>query len=109
MRTIRVIPIGLLLLLFVSNLYLGIITSPGHGFAGYLIFSAVYLAIGLLMMSKLRFAEWIGFLIPVAIFSIYPMILDFKNLHPWSSGALSMFNAMVIICCFILLLLKLKN
>lgn len=109
MRSIRIIPIGLLFLLFISNLYLGFIAIPNHGFVNYLIFSVVYLAVGFILITKIRFAELIGFLIPLAIFFIYPMMLDFKNLHPWSSGILSMFNAIVIISCFILLLLKLKN
>jgi hypothetical protein len=109
MRSIRIIPIGLLFLLFVANLYIGILTSPGHGFVNYLIFSAVYLTVGLLMISKFRFAELTGFLVPIAIFFIYPIMPDFKNLHPWTSGIMSMFNATIMICCFILLILKIKN
>jgi hypothetical protein len=101
MRSIRIIPIGLLFLLFVANLYIGILASPGHG--------AVYLTVGLLMISKFRFAELTGFLVPIAIFFIYPIMPDFKNLHPWTSGIMSMFNATIMICCFILLILKIKN
>jgi hypothetical protein len=108
-RSIRFIPIVLLLILFVSNLYLGFITYPHVSYVSYLIFSAVYLALGFLLISKIRFAELIGLIITLAIFFIYPMMLDFKNLHPWSSGVLSTFNAIVIISCFILLLLKVKG
>jgi hypothetical protein len=35
--------------------------------------------------------------------------LDFKNLHPWSSGIMSTFNGIVTISCFIMLLLKIKD
>ncbi len=108
-RSIRFIPIVLLLILFGSNLYLGFITYPHTSFVDYLIFSAVYLALGLLLISKIRFAELIGLIITLAIFFIYPVMLDFRNLHPWSSGVLSTFNAIVIISCFILLMLKIKD
>jgi hypothetical protein len=109
MRSIRHIPVFLLLLLFVSNLYLGIITIPNPAFVKYIIFSAIYLTTGVLLISKIRFAELIGFLIPLAILFVYPIIIDFKDLHPWSSGVLGAFNAMVMICCFILVLLKIKT
>ncbi len=109
MRSIRFIPIVLLLLLFVSNLYLGLITIPHPAFIKYLIFSAIYLMLGVLLATKIRFAELIGFLIPLGILLVYPMVLDFRNLHPWSSALLSAFNAISIICCFILVLLKIKS
>jgi hypothetical protein len=108
-KSIRFIPIVLLLPLFVINLYLGFITYPHKSFVNYLIFSIVYLVLGLLLMSRIRFAELIGLIITIAIFFIYPVILDFKNLHPSSSGILSIFNALVMISCFILLLLKIKD
>jgi hypothetical protein len=107
--SIRIIPIVLLLLLFVANLYLGLITKPDPGFFKYLIFSVVYLILSLLLIKKIRFAELIGLLFTLAIFFIYPVVLDFKHLHPWSSGVLSTFNGIVIIACFILLLLKIKD
>ena len=109
MRSIRIIPIILLLILFVSNVSLAIITNPDPSSIRYLIFGAVYLMLGLLLLSKFRFAEWLGLLIPLTILFIYPLLLDFKSLHPWSSGILSAINAIVMVCCFILLLLKVKN
>ena len=36
-------------------------------------------------------------------------IIDFKNLHPSSSGLMSIINAIILIACFILLLLKIKD
>lgn len=107
--SIRIIPIILLFLLFVSNLYLGVITYPFKSFINYLIFSIVYFTMGLLLISKIKFAELIILMVTIAIFFIFPAILDFKNLHPSSSGILSTFNAIVMISCFILLLLKVKT
>jgi hypothetical protein len=107
--SIRIIPTALLLLLFVSNLYLGLITNPDPSFIKYLMFSVIYLILGLLLISKMKFAELIGLLTTFLVFFIYPVILDFENLHPWSSGIMSTFNGIVIISCFILLLLKIKD
>jgi hypothetical protein len=107
--SIRIIPIILLGLLFASNLYLGFITYPNSSFLKYLIFGIVYFVLGILFISKIRFAELIGLIVTIAIFFIYPTILDFKNLHASSAGVLSIFNAIVMISCFILLLLKVKN
>jgi hypothetical protein len=106
--SIRIIPIILLFLLFVSNLYLGNIAYPSRSFINYIIFSVVYFALGLLFVSKIRFAELIVLIATIAIFFIYPAILDFKYLHPTSAGVLSILNAIVMISCFILLLLKVK-
>jgi hypothetical protein len=106
---IRIIPIFLLLILFISNLYLGIIACPNAGYLNYFIFSLVYLVLGFIMISKIKFAELIGLIITIAIFFIYPAIMDFKNLNPWSSGILSAFNAIVIISCFLLMMLKIKD
>ena len=109
MRTIRIIPILLLFLLFGLNLYLGIITKPHPSFIKYLIFSAIYLMLGVLLISKIRFADLLGVLFPLAIFFIYPLIIDFKNLNPWSSGILASINAIVMISCFILVMNKIKS
>jgi hypothetical protein len=107
--SIRIIPAALLLLLFVSNLYLGLITNPDPGFIKYLMFSVIYLILGLLLISKIKFADLIGLLTTLLVFFIYPVISDFKNLHPWSSGILGTFNGIVMISCFISLLLKIKD
>ena len=108
-RSIRIIPIILLFLLFVTNLYLGFITFPDASFVNYVIFSMIYLALGLLLTSKIKFSELIVFIATLAILFIYPMIIDFKNLHPSSSGFMSAINAIILIACFILLMLKIKD
>lgn len=108
-NTIRIIPVFLLSLLFASNLYLGITTNPNPNLIKYLLFSAIYLSLGIMLISKIKFAELIGLLITLLIFFIYPVIMDFKNLHSWTSGIMSTFNGIVTISCFIMLLLKIKD
>jgi hypothetical protein len=108
-KSIRLIPILLIMLLAVSNLFLGYITYPGITYTIYLIFALIYLALGVLFISKFRFAEMIGLIITVIIFFIYPMLSDLKNLHPWSAGVLSAINGIIFISCFILLILKIKE
>ena len=109
MRSIRFIPIILVFLLFGINLYLGIITRPHPSFIKYLVFSAIYLMLGLVLISNIKFADMLGVLIHLAIFFIYPAILDFKNLHPWSSGIMAAINAIVLISCFYSVLIKIKS
>jgi len=109
MKTIHYLPTSLLLLLSGLNLYLGIITNPNPGFVIYLVFGVVYITLGVLLITKMRCADLLGFIIPLAIVFIYPLIVDFKNLHPWSSGFLGAINAVVVLCCLYLLLVKVKN
>lgn len=109
MRSIRFIPILLLFLLFGLNLYLGITTRSHPSFIKYLVFSAIYLMLGVLLISNIRFADLLGVLILLAIFFIYPLILDFKDLHPWSAGILAAINVIVLISCFISVLIKIKS
>lgn len=107
MNAIRYIPASLLLLLCVLNFYLGIIAMSDPGFVIYMVFGVVYFMLVLLMISKLRFASLLGFLIPLVLLFIYPSMVDFKNLNPWSSGIMGAIDAIIVICCLILLLLKL--
>jgi len=93
--------------LSVLNLYLGIISRPDPGFVMYLVFGGIYFTLVMLMISKLRLASWLGFIIPLAILFIYPSLVDFKNLNPWSSGIMGAIDAIIVICCFILILIKL--
>jgi len=109
MKAIHYLPTSFLLLLCVLNLYLGIITRPDPSFVTYIVFGLVYFTLGVLLISKMRCAEFLGFIIPLAIVFIYPLIVDFKNLHPWSSGMLGAINALVVLCCLYLLLVKIKN
>jgi len=106
MITIRYLSAGLLLLLCVLNLYLGIITKPNPGFVMYIVFGVVYFTLIVLLISKIRLALWLGMIIPLALLFIYPLMVDFKNLNPLSYGIMGAIDAIVLICCFILVLLK---
>lgn len=107
MKTIAFIPTGLLLLLCLLNLYLGIIIRPEPGFVMYIVFGIVYLALDILVNSKIRFASWLGFIIPLAVLFIYPVLVNFKYLNPWSSGFMGALDALVVIYFLYLLLMKL--
>jgi hypothetical protein len=107
MKAIPYLPTGLLLLLCVLNLYLGIISRPDHGFVMYIVFGLVYLTLDVLVISKIRLASWLGFVIPLAILFIYPLMVDFKHLNPWSSGFMGAVDALVVIYFLYLLLMKL--
>ena len=106
MIAIRYFSAGLLLLLCVLNLYLGIITKPNPGFVMYIVFGVVYFTLIVLLISKIRLALWLGMIIPLALLFIYPVMVDFKNLNPLSYGIMGAIDAIVLICCFILVLLK---
>jgi hypothetical protein len=108
-KAIHFLPVGLLLLLCILNLYLGIITNPDPSFVMYIVFGVVYFTVGVVLISKIRCAELLGLIIPLAILFIYPLIVDFKNLHPWSSGFLGAINAVVVLYYLYLLLVKIKN
>jgi hypothetical protein len=109
MRSIYYLPVSLLLLLCALNLYLGIITKPDPGFFIYVLFGVIYFVLGALVMCKRKSALWIVFILPLAILILYPVTVSFKNLHPWSSGFLGAINAMVVICCLILIMLRIKD
>ncbi len=106
MIAIRYLSAGLLLLLCVLNLYLGIITKPNPGFVMYIVFGVVYFTLIVLLISKIRFALWLGMIIPLALLFIYPLMVDFKNLNPLSYGIMGAIDAIVAIFCLILVLLK---
>jgi hypothetical protein len=107
MVSIRHISSGLLLLLFALHLYLGIITMPDSSYVMYLVFGIIYFALGMLFLSKFRYAELLGLIITSGILFIYPAIVNLKYLNPWSSGVMGAIDAILIICCLLMLLLKL--
>jgi hypothetical protein len=109
LKTIRFLAAALLFLTAVLHLYIAIITKPDPGFIMYIVFSLIYLALGILLVSKIKLAVWFGLLIPLAVLIIYPFVVSFKNLNPWSSGILAAIDATIAICCFVLLLLRIKT
>ncbi len=109
MKAIYYVPAGLLLLLCIFNFYLGINTRPDKDFVVYLVFGIVYFALGVLLVSRFRFAELLGLLVTLAILFSYPLLVGFEKMNPWSSGIMGGINAIIFISCLILVLLKIKN
>jgi hypothetical protein len=109
MKAIYLLPTGLLLLLCLLNFYLGFITRPDKGFLVYLVFGVIYFALGVILFSKIRFAELLGLIMTLALLFIYPLLIGFENLNPWTSGLMGGIDAIVVICCLVLLLLKIKS
>jgi len=107
MKAIRYLSAGLLFFLCVINLGVGIITWPEPGFVMYMVVGIVYFTLGLLLTTKYGIALWLGLLIPLALLFVYPVVVDLKYLNPWLSGVMGSFDAIVAICCLIMLLLKL--
>jgi hypothetical protein len=107
MISIRNLSAGFLFILFALNLYIGIISGPGHSFVMNIVFGVVYFTLGSLLISRFRFAELLGFIVTSAILFIYPMLVDFTGLSVWWSGILAGIDAIVLISCLLMLLLKL--
>ena len=107
MKTIAYIPSGLLLLLCLLNFYLGIISQPDPGFIMYIVFGIVYLVLDVLVNTKIRYGSWLGFIIPLAVLFVYPVLVDFKHLNPWASGFMGALDGLVVIYFLYLLLMKL--
>jgi hypothetical protein len=108
MKAIRYLSAAPLLLLCFINLYIGIIASPEPGFVWFILFGILFFTLGVLVMSTIRFAPWINFIVPFGILFIYPLIVDFKDLTPWSSGIMGAFDSIVVICALIILLNKIR-
>jgi hypothetical protein len=107
MKSIPLIPTGLLFLLCVLNFYLGIISWPDPHLIMFLVFGIVYLTLDILVIRKMRTATWLGFIIPLAILFIYPLLVDFKQLNPVSAGFLGATNGLVTLYFLYMLLMKL--
>jgi len=108
MRTIRFLVAGLLLLSGILHLYLAIKAPSDPNFVPALAFGIVYLTIGVFLILKKRLAIWLGFIIPIIPLALSPFMVDFKNLDAWTIILLSI-DALVVICCLILLLNKNKD
>jgi hypothetical protein len=108
-KTVRNISIGLLFILSAWNFYLGISTNPLKGYMMYFVFGAAFLTLGAVLVSKIKAAPPVGLIISVAILFLYPMMADLQNFTPWTSGIMAAVDAIVIICCLVMVLVKIKN
>ena len=79
MKTIRYLTTGLLFLAGVLHIYLSIAESTQEQFVPTLIFGIVYCILGFLIMSKKRFAIWIGLILPFLPLIGSLVKVDFKS------------------------------
>lgn len=107
MVSVRSLSAGLLFFLFAWNLYLGIITKPDHSFLIYIGFCIAFFALAALLLSKFKFAEFIVFILSLAVLIIYPIIVDFINLTPFLSGIMAGIVVIILICSLLLVMLRL--
>ncbi len=108
-KLIRAIPIVLLLLLFAANLQMALNIKPEVQYLDFLGFGIIYFVLAILLIARIRFGVVLGLIVPVIILFVYPIIADFKFLHPWSAGVLSAINGLVILGCFIQILLPVEK
>lgn len=109
MKTIRNISIALLFILSGWNFYLGISTNPLKGYMMYFVFGTGFLTLGAVLVSKIKAAPPVGLLLSIAIFFLYPILADLSNFTPWTAGIMAAADAIILICCLILILVRLKN
>jgi hypothetical protein len=108
-KLIRYISVVLLFILSAWNIYLGILHRPEIDHVTYFVFGAGFFALGAVLISRFRSASSVGFIVSATVLIVYPMIADLKNFTPWSSGIMAGIVAIVLICCLILMMVKLKN
>jgi hypothetical protein len=108
-KLIRYISVILLFILSGWNICLGIIHRPEPDFFMYFVFGAGFFALGAVLNSRFRSASSVGFIVSATVLIVYPMIADLRNFTPWSSGIMAGVVAIVVICCLILMMLKVKN
>jgi hypothetical protein len=109
MKTIRHISVVLLFILSVWNFYLGILNHPEKGYLMFFVFGAGFLSLATVLATRIREATVVAFVLSFSVLILYPLLGDFSNFTPWSSGIMAALDAVVVICCFFLILSKVKN
>lgn len=107
MKTFPYLPAGLLLLFCLLNFYVGIFIKPEHNLLVCIFFGIIYITLFLIVIRKIRLAPWFGFLIPFVVLLIYPALIDFNHLKPWSTGAMGALDGTIVLYFLYQLLLKL--
>ena len=108
MKTIRYLAACLLLLTGILH-FLPIIKTPSDPTAiATLVGGIIYLTIGVLLIMKIKFAPLLGFFLPLLGLSLGFIVTGIKN---WDLLLSIMFaiDAIVAICCLLLLLNKKKE
>ena len=108
MKTIRYLAASLLLLTGVLHILPIIKTPSGPNVVPMMVFGIIYFAIGVLLIMKIRFASLLGLIFPLIGLGIGFFVVGLKN---WDTMLSFLFgiDAVVIICCLLLLLNKNKG
>ncbi len=109
MKLIRYISVILLFILAVWNIFHGILHKPDTDNDIYFVFGSGFFALGAVLNSRFRSASAVGFIVSATVLIVYPMLTDLKGFTPWSSGVMAAAVAIVIICCWVNIMIKLKN
>jgi hypothetical protein len=108
MKTIRYVAAGLLLLTGVLHI-LPMMTKPSDpNSMPMLIFGIAYLAVGVLLILKIRFDTLLGVIFPVIGLGTGFFVVGVKNWTPMLTFLFAI-DAVVVVCCLILLLYKEKG
>ncbi len=107
MKPIRYLAAGLLLLTGVLHILPMFKTPSDPNSIPMLIFGIAYFAVGVMLIMKIKFDSLLGIIIPLIGLGVGFFMIGIKN---WTAMLTFLFaiDAVVIICCLILLLNK-KN
>lgn len=108
MKTIRYFAAGLLLLTGVLHILPIFKTPSDPNSIPMLVFGIAYFAIGVLLIMKIKFASLFGIIVPLIGLGTGFFVVGLKN---WDTMLSFLFgiDAVVIICCSLLLLNKNKG
>ena len=108
MKLIRYLAAGLLLLTGILHILPMLKTPSDPNSLPMLIFGISYFAVGVMLIMKIKFDSLLGIIIPLIGLGVGFLMIGIKN---WTTMLTLLFtiDAVVIICCLILLLNKRKN
>jgi len=108
MKTIRLLAAGLLLLTGVLHILPIFKTPSDPNSIPMLVFGIAYFAVGVMLIMKIKFDSLLGVVIPLIGLGVGFFVVGIKN---WTAMLTFLFaiDAVVIICCLILLLNKNKS
>ena len=107
MKPIRYLAAGLLLLTGILHILPMFQTPSDPNSLPMLIFGIAYFAVGVMLIMKIKFDSLLGIIIPLIGLGVGLFMIGIKN---WTAMLTFLFaiDAVVVICCLILLLNK-KN
>ena len=108
MKPIRYLAAGLLLLTGILHILPMFKTPSDPNSLPMLIFGIAYFAVGVMLMMKIKFDSLLGIIVPLIGLGVGFFKIGIKN---WTNMLTFLFaiDAIVLICCLILLLNKKKS